>query len=514
MKIDKEILNEVNRFREIVGLQIILEQGISGPTKKLLKLFGSTSDETIDVLSRNVEFDNLIKASDQFAKLGITDVDSWTKYLTTKNLNINDLTQDQVNKLISDVPGLKSAIDEALNKATKEVAEKLMKTQSLANIFPKELVGMVDKAKSISITQGTADSAYRFYQVFNTKLDNFISELQKNGKQIPTELGDLKKLFKGKEDDALNYKKPSGVSKSVDDVSFDEIIISVESKLGKTLDRNDDFIKRLEALSKKGGDGKDLESKLLSYVDNLERRTKDSSLSDAQRLEAQKKLDQIITTVKKIGGTGTEGGISAVEFIKNFFVNFSTRKSLIGGLLNFLLTGFALFKWDDLLYEIEATTFKGTESCLNKVSGYKDIILDTEYGYTNTLTNWMTSEYSEDEVCYDVNDIPEDQQIKRFELLPVDDNYIINVIYKGGCTDKISIVNTDSGGWKISFKGGKKCGPNPKPEENSGDRYENTEANFKKWVNDKGYTNPDYNGLWYTENGTDKQATYSNGTYN
>jgi hypothetical protein len=58
------------------GLQIILEQGISGPTKKLLKLFGSTSDETIDVLSRNVEFDNLIKASYQFAKLGLTEVDS------------------------------------------------------------------------------------------------------------------------------------------------------------------------------------------------------------------------------------------------------------------------------------------------------------------------------------------------------------------------------------------------------------------------------------------------------
>jgi hypothetical protein len=224
MKIDKEILNEVNRFREIVGLQIILEHGISDPTKKLLKLFGSTSDETIDVLSRNVEFDNLIKASDQFTKLGITNVDSWKNYLTTKNLNIDDLTQDQVNKLISNVPELKSAIDEVLNKATKEVAEKLMKTQSLANIFPKELVDMVDKAKSISITQGTADSAYKFYQAFNVKLDNFISDLQKNRKQIPTELEDLRKLFKGKEDDALNYKKPSGASKSADNVSstFDD----------------------------------------------------------------------------------------------------------------------------------------------------------------------------------------------------------------------------------------------------------------------------------------------------
>ena len=43
--------------------------------------------------------------------------------------------------------------------------------------------------------------------------------------------------------------------------------------------------------------------------------------------------------------------------------------------------------------------------------------------------------------------------------------------------------------------------------------YTNNEAGFNKWVNDNGYSNPGYSGRWYTDNGTDKQATYSDGTW-
>ena len=43
--------------------------------------------------------------------------------------------------------------------------------------------------------------------------------------------------------------------------------------------------------------------------------------------------------------------------------------------------------------------------------------------------------------------------------------------------------------------------------------YDNTPEGFKKWVEKNNYTNPDYIGYWYTDNGTDKQASYSNGTW-
>ena len=50
--------------------------------------------------------------------------------------------------------------------------------------------------------------------------------------------------------------------------------------------------------------------------------------------------------------------------------------------------------------------------------------------------------------------------------------------------------------------------PNPVVVTPPNPLYKNDAAGFTKWVNDKGYSNPSFSGLWYTDNGTDKQATY------
>jgi|LakMenE18May11ns_1017448.scaffolds.fasta_scaffold9617937_1 hypothetical protein len=48
----------------------------------------------------------------------------------------------------------------------------------------------------------------------------------------------------------------------------------------------------------------------------------------------------------------------------------------------------------------------------------------------------------------------------------------------------------------------------------SKENYPYTKEGFAEWVYSRGYTNPDFNGLWYMDNtGTDRQAKYINKTF-
>jgi hypothetical protein len=85
-------------------------------------------------------------------------------------------------------------------------------------------------------------------------------------------------------------------------------------------------------------------------------------------------------------------------------------------------------------------------------------------------------------------------------------------------TEKLS-PNTNKTSYEIKFNDGhidvyddnfnKKGGTIPPNTE----QYTNDESGFLDWAKKNNYTNPDYNGYWYTDNGTDKQASYSNGTW-
>jgi hypothetical protein len=199
---EKKIITEVNRIREMMGLSLLNEQ-VSTYAKKLLKSAGYT-DEAIETLGKNVDLSDLTKLSDEFGSLGIKSMDDWESLVTKKGIDLTTATDEQILKLIDETPGLKSAIDSAFSAAVKEASDKLMKNLKL----PEQAVAPIKSVLSREITSDTKELMVKLLKKQKDGLDNIIKTLNDQGKTVPDDLTDLRKLVDAKYNEALNFKSP------------------------------------------------------------------------------------------------------------------------------------------------------------------------------------------------------------------------------------------------------------------------------------------------------------------
>lgn len=195
---------------------------------------------------------------------------------------------------------------------------------------------------------------------------------------------------------------------------------------------------------------------IINYIMRLRDIAADTSLSEAERRSAQGKLDNIITTMGKVGGAGGEFIVGLAKFGMTFLTTFN-KKGVIKGILTLAAIITGVWLWDDGLYLIEGFAESSHAKCLRKITGYNKAILDSEWLYGGTMQDFIESEYPESKYCETIGKtLPPDQKIKLFTFTEQDDIYYIQVVYEDDCRDTIRMA--DDNGAEPEFVSKRKCG--------------------------------------------------------
>jgi hypothetical protein len=198
----QNLILEVNRMREIMGLSLLNEQA-SAATKKVLRSMGY-SDEAIEALVKSgIDFSDLTKLSDEFNSLGIKSMDDWQGTLAARGLDLASASDSQILRLIDQTPGLKSALGRAYQKAVSQATEELIKNMTL----PASVMTQFQTLASKTLTKDNASLIATLYERQVQKIDELIDALISGGNTVPDELLNLKKLSLAKQVEAENFGK-------------------------------------------------------------------------------------------------------------------------------------------------------------------------------------------------------------------------------------------------------------------------------------------------------------------
>lgn len=470
-KIKGILLEEVNRARQIMGLSLLTEGTIYDEIAEFFTRVGKSSVDDLSAEERAI-FNKLVNNSTSLQSAGIRSIDDLldpalkSVFLTTLSKSKNEI----INAFTKSIDNYTS---DALSKIRNNMSldlDNMVKTTQVSNQG-----SVLDILKKVE-TDGVSSVRPQTLTLLKSELENIklkpsILANADNIKYVDEMISQI--------DDNINLRRID-FGKQIDDVavvgtstkgSFDEILADVGATYGQTINKNDEYVKSIKKLYDEGVDPTKLKNNLESYLGNLERRSKDNTLSAAQRKEAKDKLDHALSVMGKIGGTTLKVGESVGSFISNFLKNFSKGKnSTVGGLINFLLllgTGAgAAYMWDDAVYGIQ-DLFGLTNDCLDAIPGYKTAVLDPGWFFTQPIVDFMDANYPKEDVCYSATDIPNEDQISEFKLLNKGedevsgyDNFDIVVTYKEGCTDTIEIRTDMYENWILGFKDKtQKCGP-------------------------------------------------------
>jgi len=223
---EKQLITEVNRIREMMGLSLLSEQ-VTSTTKKVFKALGF-SDDAIEATAKNVDFGDLTKLSDEFTSLGIKNMDDWQSSLSAKGVDLLSASDSQIMKLIDETPGLKSALEAAYTKAVKETTDSLTKALTL----PASLVTNLKSIASTKLTDLNKNIVSQTIEKQLEKVDDIIDDLVKKSIAVPDELNKLKNFLISKKSEAMSFNPakaaddagtPSPSSRFVGDVDGGDI---------------------------------------------------------------------------------------------------------------------------------------------------------------------------------------------------------------------------------------------------------------------------------------------------
>jgi hypothetical protein len=231
------------------------------------------------------------------------------------------------------------------------------------------------------------------------------------------------------------------------------------------------------------------------------------------------------------GGNGYDNVTNKAGKHFDWWNNRAVKTTRNVGLVILLITGFTYLLSGNLtkdvkegikdIYDYVTTPDAPNVDCVQKVVGYNDLT-DDQKTYVGNNVGCTYSDENADPKCTGFANVSGKLQIafgNCVEEHVVDKGGLRGSRTSGDCRGggnttikKYACVNNncveDPNGTFTDPTCGGTCGGN-----NTTPTYTNDEAGFNKWVVDNGYTNPQWSGKWYMDNGTDKQATYSNGTW-
>lgn len=504
----KLILEELFRMRELMGMNVLSETRYS-ISRNLLMEGGKTVDEliglgpkSVDNLTKNgVDFVNdLSKLSDEFTARGIKTFDDLVNSVATvKGLDIANVTDDMIEAYIKNDDALYKSILAKASAAAADQVDQLIKNVNLSTIFSKS----PDQLKSYNVYISTPPSARNIDVLMDgvndsiDELDKIIDDLNAAGSTVPDELKELYEQMVSKKTDLTNYKNKGTSStpspdpnkpKTDDEIELDRLRKQKELDLQKIKNVDDvkSFIKKEDEWKKLGWwpnwMGNKNKQQVLDYIEGLLGKYD----YETMRQMAIKEL-QRVSTKKEIAKLGKKG-----TWFERFLANnpktisVTTKIGLVAGILAAIYYGFAA-SFIKGAYENNKDVVMGTEidDCFKTVTGWSDMTDDAKTKFVGL--GYGCQNRNNDEAPNDF--------ISSVKYMAADPTK--------GTAEKFII--TIGGNVKEVLASGKTNTTTP--------AYDNSDEGFKKWVSDKGYTNPSFSGLWYTDNGTDKQAKYEDGTF-
>ena len=206
----RQLLNEINRYKQLMGIVLITEAG------KSVDDYLPLTPKAVDNLTKNgVDFTNdLTKLSDEFAKSGIKTFTDLSNLVAKKqNISINNVTDEMIRNYIKNDEELYSSILAKSNEAASKQVDGLIKNVSITKIFSQS------QLNSYSVYIGTPPSS-RNIEVLTKGLSDSIDEIEKmlgdiqTGKipginTVPNELSELydNLLWKKAEVDEFRNRK-------------------------------------------------------------------------------------------------------------------------------------------------------------------------------------------------------------------------------------------------------------------------------------------------------------------
>jgi len=205
----KELLNEINRYKQLMGVVLITEAG------KVADEYLPLTTRSIDNLTKNgVDFTNdLTKLSDEFTSRGIKTFADLSDVVAKKqNVTVNDITDEMIRSYIKNDEKLYSSILTKASSAASQEVDTLIKNANIGLIFSKNpsqlnsyrvYISTPPSARNLdTLTSGLSDSI--------DEMEKIIDEIQ-SGKvsgvnTIPKELQDLYENLLSKKAEVDEFK--------------------------------------------------------------------------------------------------------------------------------------------------------------------------------------------------------------------------------------------------------------------------------------------------------------------
>jgi len=210
--LNEQVLSELNRMREIMGLSIITEGVIDARTRMILKSLGYTDSYIDNIVGKTVDDLDLDSLADEFATIGVKNSDDLVKKAAAEAgvSSIDDVSEEAILGYIKKNPKIMSSIESKVASMARQAAESSVRNLEASKIFPTDVLDMMKEISDMDLsTPGLSDDLDEIIKFFDDKV---VSIGQKGG-VVPDELIRLRKQFaeqkKSIESIGANKSKPT-----------------------------------------------------------------------------------------------------------------------------------------------------------------------------------------------------------------------------------------------------------------------------------------------------------------
>jgi len=230
MRMEKQIISELNRMREIMGLSLLLEIRLPAWVKNyLLDVLGYTEKQIDNIEKSADDFSDLSKLSDEFASMGVKSFDD-LKSVVARDMRlgrVSDVSDEVILKWMKESPEIIQSVTSKLNKLAASQADSLIKKAEWQSIVGDDLAKTYEDFLNLKSIDGddiildaeNASSVEIIANTYKSQIDNEIARAESAGTPVPDSLRDLSREMgelsqQAKNLDELNRRDLSGVSGS------------------------------------------------------------------------------------------------------------------------------------------------------------------------------------------------------------------------------------------------------------------------------------------------------------
>jgi hypothetical protein len=212
MEEKKVILSEINRMRQIMGLKLIMEATVPPAVRQALLDFMGFTEKQVDALERSAgDFSDLSKISDEFATLGIKNLDDLQTHVAKEMgiKSLNDVSDDVILKYMKQTPEIMQGVTKKLNTLVADAADAIIKKADWESLVGKDAADEIELALRDTIDAESAANVKILVDNYKSIIDNEIADAVANGRTVPDSLRNLSEELgeKSKQADNINIKQ-------------------------------------------------------------------------------------------------------------------------------------------------------------------------------------------------------------------------------------------------------------------------------------------------------------------